>query len=368
MEKETFDTWDAYFIPGTQTLKNKLNIRDAAKLRTAEYEITQSALEQIEKNPVPGNYDLDHLKAIHKQIFQDVYEWAGQIRSVGIAKGNSEFARPEYIESEGKKISRALAEDKDINQPPDKRAFVERLADHYSDWNALHPFREGNGRSTRVFMEYVARRAGYSLDQRRIDAVKERWNHAASQSMAGQLEPIKQIFMEAVRPQRAVDFENLPRETAYKNHPELRDSFMLLRIERAQLALAHPTNPQAVDHFMRQKTTEILRVLDMGKVPALTPEQKRNADAASAFLGKSPREAAQEHPALAGPLATLGAYKAALDAQGIEQAQREQALTNMRQALADRILTGQYRSVQTQQMRFQPRNAAPEATNEQSPL
>ncbi|CAZ90405.1 conserved hypothetical protein [Thiomonas arsenitoxydans] len=106
----------------------------------------------------------------------------------------------------------------------------------------------------------------------------------------------------------------------------------------------------------------------MGKVPTLTPEQKRNADAASAFLGKSPREAAQEHPALAGPLATLGAYKAALDAQGIEQAQREQALTNMRQALADHILTGQYRSVQMQQMRFQPRSDASEATNEQSPL
>lgn len=363
-----FDTWESYFIPGTETLKNKLGIRDDGELRETEYELTAERLRQIEEKPIAGNFELDHLKAIHRHIFQDVYEWAGEVRSVGIAKGNSEFARPEYIESEAKRLSKALASDNDLNNPPDKAAFVERLAEHYSDWNALHPFREGNGRSTRVFMEYVARRAGYSLDQRRIDAVKYRWIDAASQSMAGRLEPIKQIFKEAVRPQRAVDFERLPRDTAIQLHPELRDSFMLLRIERAKLKQAHPENRQAVDHFMHQKTTELLRALDTGKVPALTPEQKRNADAASAFLSKQPKDAAKEHPALAGPLATLGAYKAALQSQGIAPEQSNAAINKMQQALADRILIGQYRSINTQQMRFQTRPEGPEATNEQSPL
>lgn len=373
MAKEDFDSWDAYFIPGTQTLKNKLGIRDRDELARAEYEITFQRIDELRIKPIQGNFDLDHLRAIHREIFQDVYEWAGELRTVNMAKGNSMFARHDLLESAGKDLSRKRAADPALRTPPDKNTLVERLADHYADWNALHPFREGNGRSTRVFMEQIANRAGYSLDQQRIDTMKERWNAAASRSMLGDTQPIQQIFKEALRPQRAVAFEELSRAEAMQRHPELRDAYMRLEIERARLKQAHPQNPKAVEHFMGQKASEMLRLLDTGKVPELTPAERQNADAASAFLSKPPREAVREHPNLAGPLAALGSYKAALERQGIDPAQQEAATQRMRQALAERVLTGQYRSVETQQVRF-PQRAAQERAqahgqaDEQSPL
>lgn len=80
---------DPYLIPGTKTLQNKLGITDSATLSTFERKFTSARDAAAITNPAPGNLDFDHLKYIHKNLFQDVYEWAGQVRTVNIAKGEA---------------------------------------------------------------------------------------------------------------------------------------------------------------------------------------------------------------------------------------------------------------------------------------
>ena len=77
-----------YCYPGTEVLINKLNIREASDLFQAEKELTYIRLQELQENPITGEFDFSHLKAIHRYIFQDIYEWAGRPRTVEIGKGN----------------------------------------------------------------------------------------------------------------------------------------------------------------------------------------------------------------------------------------------------------------------------------------
>jgi cell filamentation protein len=190
---------DPYIYPGTRVLKNKADIRDTEAFKCYEYERSKFRLEELREKPLPGNFDLAHLQAIHQYIFQDVYEWAGQVRTINIMKGDTAFALAPYIENEGRKLSAALLEEWHL-QGLDKAPFVERLAHYYAEWNVLHPFRESNGRATREFLSQLARAAGYELDQTRIENDNSQWHHAAERSFYGDLAPAVRIFTVAVRP------------------------------------------------------------------------------------------------------------------------------------------------------------------------
>jgi cell filamentation protein len=96
-------------------------------------------------SPVPPSYDLSHLCAIHHRVFGDIYDWAGQLRTVAIAKG-SWFCLPQYIESSAAEVFRALHGENLLRGLP-RNAFVERLTYYLGEVNAVHPFREGNGRA-----------------------------------------------------------------------------------------------------------------------------------------------------------------------------------------------------------------------------
>jgi cell filamentation protein len=99
----------------------------------------------LDDSPVSPSYDLPHLREIHERIFRDIYEWAGQIRTVGIAKGPM-FCLPQYIDSSAAIVFREL-HGEDCLRGLRRDAFVGRLAHYYlGEVNALHPFREGNGR------------------------------------------------------------------------------------------------------------------------------------------------------------------------------------------------------------------------------
>ena len=239
---------DPYLYPGTTVLRNIPGIRNEATLRAYEYEQTALRLEELREKPIPGKFDLQHLKAIHAYVFQDVYEWAGQLRTVNISKGGSHFAQAQFIESAARGMERQLEKDGHLKNL-EKPAFVEKLASHYADWNSLHPFREGNGRSTRELIGQLARSAGYDLDQVRIDNDKGQWNDAARRSLYGDLKPVQQIFTEAIRPSRAIAFERLPEEQAVARHPELRQAFENLRAIEHQ-ALARMGDPAKVSSYM----------------------------------------------------------------------------------------------------------------------
>jgi len=102
---------DPYTYPGTHILRNKLGIRDEARLREFEYEQSASRIEELRENPVSGKFDLTHLKKIHQHIFQDVYHWAGVPRTVSISKDGDTFAVPAFVESQARRLGVALNEE-----------------------------------------------------------------------------------------------------------------------------------------------------------------------------------------------------------------------------------------------------------------
>jgi cell filamentation protein len=153
----------AYCYPNSAVLRNKLGIRDAKRLQIFETEITvQRLMEGVPTvDLTPEGY-----RKIHNHIFQDVYDWAGQYRTVNLAKGKSTFCRAEYISPQIDKRFGAIIADRDIKTSAAK--FAERTAEHLSELNAIHPFREGNGRTLRAFLEQLGEWAGFPVTSERI--------------------------------------------------------------------------------------------------------------------------------------------------------------------------------------------------------
>lgn len=161
---------DPYTDPVTGILLNKLGLRTVGELESAEREITHAALILLRESPVRPTYDLPHLCAIHQRIFGDLYEWAGQVRTVAIAKG-SLFCLPQYIVSSSADIFRALRGE-NLLRGLGRRPFIDRLTYYLGEVNAVHPFREGNGRTQRAFFEQVARAARFTVNWQHLDAAR----------------------------------------------------------------------------------------------------------------------------------------------------------------------------------------------------
>ena len=147
-----------YCYPDSDVLVNKLDIRDPNKLQIFERKLTMLRLLELIDKPIEGKFDLKHLQAIHAYIFQDVYDWAGKIRTVDIAKGNT-FCNVRFISSQADAIFSKLKEEYYL-AGLEEYMFTKRLAYYFSEINALHPFREGNGRSQREFIRSLALKMG----------------------------------------------------------------------------------------------------------------------------------------------------------------------------------------------------------------
>ena len=150
-----------YCYPDSDVLMNKLNIHEAEKLQEAERKLTMLRLIDLLDRPVAGKFDFKHLQTIHKYIFQDIYPWAGKVRSVDIAKSNM-FCKVQFIETQADEIFGKLKNDCYLEGLP-KEKFAKKAAYYFSEINALHPFREGNGRTQREFIRQLAYQSGYIL-------------------------------------------------------------------------------------------------------------------------------------------------------------------------------------------------------------
>jgi cell filamentation protein len=149
-----------YCYPGTDVLKNKLDIKNAAELASFEAEISN----QRAQEPIPeGDLDYAHYCALHKHLFQDVYDWAGEPRKIRIGKGGNWFCFPENIDAEMTKLFASLARQNNFADLS-KTEFAKRAAHFLAELNAIHPFREGNGRTQLSFLGIVAEQAGHPLD------------------------------------------------------------------------------------------------------------------------------------------------------------------------------------------------------------
>jgi cell filamentation protein len=188
---------DPYVYPGTNCLRNRLGIRDPAELERIEAEQTSIVIAQLERTRVPGQYDLEHLNAFHRRIFGDIYAWAGELRSVAIAKDDSLFALPEHLERYLRGVFDELAAEDHLRGLA-REAFLDRITHYHAELNAAHPFREGNGRTQRAFLGQLSRDAGYRLAWQRLE--RERNIEAARASHRGETSPLRELLDELLEP------------------------------------------------------------------------------------------------------------------------------------------------------------------------
>lgn len=187
---------DPYLDPATGILRNKVGALDQASLDAAEADLATARLNQLGTNyPIRPTGDLVELQGIHRHLFQDVYDWAGQIRTVDIKKPDGEWFLPVSMisRSAGYAVDELRA-DRHL-RGMSREQFVKRLAHHYDQINYLHPFREGNGRTQRVFWSRIARDAGWPLDWSTITAER---NNTASRlaTESTDLAPLREMFHE----------------------------------------------------------------------------------------------------------------------------------------------------------------------------
>jgi cell filamentation protein len=181
---------DPYLDPGSGVLRNLLGITTAGELERAEAALTASRLVDLERRRLPGRYDLVHLRAFHTYILGDVYAWAGELRTVTIAKG-SVFCLPQHLQSAAADVfGRLAAADRLRGLPRDQ--FITRMTEFLADVNALHPFREGNGRTQRAFFSQLAHDAGHHIDWIRMDPAQNITASAAAHN--GELAPLRAML------------------------------------------------------------------------------------------------------------------------------------------------------------------------------
>ena len=162
--------WDSkYCYPNSFVLKNKLNIKNQTELENAERAITSLKASQASLERIEGGFDFEHLKKIHKFLFGEIYDWAGSVRTVNISKG-SRFCSAEYIEPQINELFEKLKQEDYLRSCKSKKELGKRLAYYLGEINGIHPFREGNGRTQRMFIEHLAYNAGYSLDFMKISS------------------------------------------------------------------------------------------------------------------------------------------------------------------------------------------------------
>jgi len=156
---------DPYCYPGTAILKNILGLRDQAALEEFE---TASTTQRADEPLPSGRLSVTHYCALHHHLFQDVYAWAGKFRTVRISKDGSAFCYPEYIQREMSALFTDLKARYYFQDLP-QHEFVREATHFLATLNAIHPFREGNGRTQTVFLALVADHAGHPLDIRRLE-------------------------------------------------------------------------------------------------------------------------------------------------------------------------------------------------------
>ena len=185
---------DPYLYPGTTVLRNRLGITDERKLDRFERRVVG---DEIAEGAPVGSFDLSHLCAIHRHLFQDIYDWAGELRTVEICKGGSQFQSRQYILAGMADVHRRLTRAGFLKRLP-AREFAREAGVIIGDINYIHPFREGNGRAQAQYLKQLAAQAGHHLDFRRVDPVM--WIEASKASHATDYSSMVDVIRKAIVP------------------------------------------------------------------------------------------------------------------------------------------------------------------------
>lgn len=187
---------DSYCYPNSRVLKNKHKITDLDELHNEERNLSILRERELLDSGINGRFDFEHLKAIHRYLFQDIYDWAGEVRMVDIAKGNL-FCRCFAIESEAERIFTELKQEKYLKNIK-AGEIAKRLAYYLAELNALHPFREGNGRTQREFIRQLAYQNGYFLSYAGI--TKDEMIEASKASFKLDYGPMEDLIINHIEP------------------------------------------------------------------------------------------------------------------------------------------------------------------------
>lgn len=193
----SIDSISADCYPDSTCLINKFDIRDEATLAKVEADIVLLKSSVLLSQPPAGTFDFSHYRAIHRCLFEDLYDWAGEIRAIDMSKKGTDFVKAADIERlAGNAFSRLNAMDNftgmEINE------FVENIVDFYDVTNMLHPFREGNGRTQRIFFTQLIRNAGYDFSFAVMEP--DELMIATIQCSHGVFDHLKRLFREAIQP------------------------------------------------------------------------------------------------------------------------------------------------------------------------
>ena len=176
---------------GTFCLINKLGITDEEKLKRFEAAVTFAKISEIEKGEIDFPITPDGYRSIHRFIFEDIYKWAGEYRKVNISKKGTSFARFETIEQLMSACFTRL-EKNDFFIGQKQKDYIENIADLYQTLNMIHPFREGNGRTERVFVSKFVRLSGHFADFSRVD--EDELMIATIQAAGGVIDNLNRAF------------------------------------------------------------------------------------------------------------------------------------------------------------------------------
>lgn len=160
---------DPYVCPGTDVLRNLAGLRDSERLAKFEADVTSRRLLQLRVEQPPSRaFDTRHLRAIHRYIFQDVYDWAGEFRTVNISRpGQFPFAFHDQIRPSLESLFRKLYQERSL-AGSSSGEFCCRAAYYFGELNAIHPFREGNGRTQREFIRQLGAAQGHALQWSKV--------------------------------------------------------------------------------------------------------------------------------------------------------------------------------------------------------
>jgi len=170
-----------YFIPGTKTLDNKLGektfgygIKDPGELAAKEVQLSAVRMQELQEKPIAGDFGYAHMQQIHEHLFQDVYAWAGQPRTVDLNRDwphdSQAYGPHQDIETLSTRQQKLMGRDSMLKGITDPNEFADTLAFHWGEINMAHAFRDGNLRAQAVFFEQLANEAGWDLDISRLDA------------------------------------------------------------------------------------------------------------------------------------------------------------------------------------------------------
>lgn len=188
---------------GPTCLINKLGIRDEALLARTESAYTLAKASYLELHPLEGDFNLAHYQSIHRFLFSDLYEWAGELRRVNLSKKGTVFVPAADIEQcANAYFSRASQID---FSALDRRETAVEFADLYSTLNMIHPFREGNGRVQRIFFRQWASHLGFNIDFSNIDT--DWFMIATIHAAQGVMDDLVELFDELLEPTQEMNID-----------------------------------------------------------------------------------------------------------------------------------------------------------------